>query len=362
MSLSGSGYSPGTSVQVFLMPAGTSLGLFTTSSSGVVTASVVLPAGVTAGSGALQLNGAASVGGLLSVSVGVSMVPALAPVYLANGSLPSAPAGSAGSSVSISISATGQPSTVRTTTTATGGIAATSGPSRMTMQPVTGSGQPIDLGSSGRLIVENGQFLRASGQQMQPESQVALWVLGSSSRMRATSGSAQFLGMVYVDAKGAYTARLPLPEGLVAGEYTLQTNGTTRAKSRMSISLGMEVVDAGSTPSAGSGSGRGKVKKAVARVYFERLSSDLSTSSKRTLRTLVRSIDGTPSRSIVIGYVQGSGTGANDVSLSRQRAMAVASYLRSVGLDGRIVTKGQGVLNVPSDQARQVKVTVSYRS
>ena len=53
---------------------------------------------------------------------------------------------------------------------------------------------------------------------------------------------------------------------------------------------------------------------------------------------------------------------SNDEALSTERARAVASYLRSLGLKGAYTVRGNGVAEQPGAKARRVGVTVEYRT
>ena len=67
-------------------------------------------------------------------------------------------------------------------------------------------------------------------------------------------------------------------------------------------------------------------------------------------------------RSVVVGFVQGSTVTFNDEALSTERARAVASYLRTLGLKGAYTVRGNGVAELPGAKARRVGVTVEYRT
>lgn len=64
---------------------------------------------------------------------------------------------------------------------------------------------------------------------------------------------------------------------------------------------------------------------------------------------------------VVIGYVQGTSSTANDQALSSQRAQVVAAYLRSEGVKGQYSIRGNGIAPEPGDKARRVQVTITYR-
>lgn len=155
--LSGSGYAPGTTVMVYLLPLGTPLGSFSANGSGIVTASVSIPAAAPAGAGALQMTGASS-SGQLSVSVGTNVVTGLAPVYLGNGSLPST---QPGPQATVVVGGVGQPLKVRA---GQGGfVVAASGAAQMAVRPVTASGTPASVSAGGTLVLESGQFVQTMG-------------------------------------------------------------------------------------------------------------------------------------------------------------------------------------------------------
>jgi outer membrane protein OmpA-like peptidoglycan-associated protein len=79
-------------------------------------------------------------------------------------------------------------------------------------------------------------------------------------------------------------------------------------------------------------------------VYFGVLSDTLSPQSQRKLRTLVRNAtkQGSISCAVVRGFVQPVGGTANDKSLSKARAAAVASYLKELGVTRVADVEGRG--------------------
>jgi outer membrane protein OmpA-like peptidoglycan-associated protein len=184
------------------------------------------------------------------------------------------------------------------------------------------------------------------GTGFEANSRVVVWGFSSPT----------LIGIVYANAKGAYDVTLPIPGTLGVGSHTLQSNGTAANGQAVSVSTGLNIVSASSAE-------RAATKKATARVHFPRLSAKVDAASLKVLRDLIAKVGGRNAVStIVLGYVQGSGSSANDISLSRARAYSVAAAMRKLGLKGAIVTKAKGVLAVPSDQARSALVTVTYRN
>ena len=97
-----------------------------------------------------------------------------------------------------------------------------------------------------------------------------------------------------------------------------------------------------------------------ASVRFAVLSSELDEAARKQLRSLVKRT-GTQARTVVsIGFVQPTTDTANDQSLSQARAQSVADYLRSLGLKGRYVVRGDGRAPEGGAVARRVDVTVTY--
>ncbi len=61
------------------------------------------------------------------------------------------------------------------------------------------------------------------------------------------------------------------------------------------------------------------------------------------------------------GYVQPTTSTANDEELSTQRARSVAAYLRSIGVTGPSIAKGDGIAAQAGATARRAQVTITYR-
>lgn len=204
--------------------------------------------------------------------------------------------------------------------------------------------RPLGLTPDGALILEQDRTVVTRGTGFEPNSQVFLWVL--------TSPTPRFLGTVATDSNGSFSGSLPIPLDLPAGRQTLQANGLTPGAVVRSLSLGVQVNAL--TPS-------GKLRKAKATVYFAALSPKLDATAKRTLRALIKGRKGTATRVIVNGFVQANDTTENDVSLSRARARAVAKYLRSRGVDSRIVIRARGVSKETGAAGRKTVTIITYR-
>jgi hypothetical protein len=160
-----------------------------------------------------------------------------------------------------------------------------------------------------------------------------------------------YIGELTTDGTGAYKGTLPIPVGVKAGSQTLQVNGFNAAGGVRSLSLGIQVELARTVVTATE----------KTQVFFDPMSPDISSAGMASLNSVVKSAKKKGIRTVVLGFVQQAGTSANDESLSTRRARNVAAYLRSRGLTGAYVIRGDGVAG-SGDAARRVNVTVRYNA
>jgi uncharacterized repeat protein (TIGR02543 family) len=182
---------------------------------------------------------------------------------------------------------------------------------------------------------------QTSGDGFAPSTPVKLFLLPST-----------YLGEVTTDATGAFAGSVPIPAGVAPGVHTLQANGFAPDLSVRSLSIGVLV-----KPTAVAV----KAYRATSKVYFDSLSSVLTAEGMSTLKTLVKKTGKNAVRTESVGYVQGTTVTSNDQALSRERATNVAAYLRSLGLKGAYVVRGDGVAKESGALARRVNVAVTYQ-
>lgn len=180
----------------------------------------------------------------------------------------------------------------------------------------------------------------SSGNGFQPNTPVKFYLLPST-----------YIGQLTTDATGSYKGTLPIPVGVTPGSQTLQVNGFNSSGGVRSLSLGIMVKAARTVT----------VKSAKSTLYFDPLSPDINAEGKAALRGLVKKAKKHGVRTVVVGFVQQTNTTANDQTLSTQRAKNVTAYLRSKGLTGAYVVRGDGIAGT-GDKARRVNVTVTYQS
>ena len=97
-------------------------------------------------------------------------------------------------------------------------------------------------------------------------------------------------------------------------------------------------------------------------MFFEPLSADLTVDGEAALRALVEKTGKNPIRTVSIGFVQPTTTTDNDSSLSLLRAKNVAAFMRSMGVKGVFVARGNGAANEAGAAARRVNVSIAYRA
>ncbi|MBU6245107.1 MAG: OmpA family protein, partial [Actinomycetales bacterium] len=90
-------------------------------------------------------------------------------------------------------------------------------------------------------------------------------------------------------------------------------------------------------------------------------SPTLSAQGRKQLNALARKAKRHGVRTVAVGFVQQTSSTSNDQSLSTQRARNVAAYLRSRGVTGAYVIRGDRVAG-SGDAARRVNVTVTYQT
>lgn len=216
---------------------------------------------------------------------------------------------------------------------------------RMRLVGRTENDKPLGVTADGALILEQDRTAYTEGTGFKPSSEVQLYLFST----------ARFLGTVKTDANGSFSGSVQLPLDIAAGRHTLQSNGLAPDGAVRSLSLGVQVQDT-ATPTA-----KPTVRRAKATVTFAAMSSVLDASAKKSLRALAQGRAKSTIRIVSVGYVQPSDTTSNDKTLSTARAKAVASYLKSIGVKGVVVTRGDGVAKETGAAGRKAVVTITYR-
>ena len=207
----------------------------------------------------------------------------------------------------------------------------------------TANDKPLGVTPDGALILEQDRTAYTEGTGFKPNSEVKLYVFSEP----------RFLGTVMTDANGSFRGSVPLPLDIHAGRHTLQTNGLAPNDAVRSLSLGVQV----QAPVVKTA----KVRTAKATVYFSALSPKLDAVDKKSLQALAAGRGKATTKIVAVGYVQPTATTSNDEKLSLERATAVAAYLKSIGVKGVSVTRGDGIAKETGAAGRKAVVTITYK-
>jgi outer membrane protein OmpA-like peptidoglycan-associated protein len=208
---------------------------------------------------------------------------------------------------------------------------------------------PLGLTASGALILQSPQA-RTRAKSVQPVAQASGRGLKASSEVRFYILPETLIGALSTNDAGALQGDVPMPAGMAPGTYTLQMNALTPSGDVRSLSIGVLVRAAGN---------RERIVSSSDRVQFLKANAELAPAEKADLRVLARKVGPNAITIESWGYVQKSDSTANDKALSKSRAKAVASFLRSLGVRGKYVVRGLGAAGAKV-QDRKVIVTVKY--
>ena len=223
---------------------------------------------------------------------------------------------------------------------------------RMRLEGRGDDSDPLGLTSKQALILqseEGAPATRAKKAKVQPVAKSAGSGFKAASPVKFYILPGTYLGTITTDANGAYNGSVPIPPGIPGGVYALQANGFAPDGSVRSLSIGVLVTTVAK-----------QTTQASAKVYFDVLSPVLTADDKATLEALVKKTGTKSSRTVAVGYVQGTSTTSNDQTLSTQRARNVAAYLQELGLKGPRDVRGDGIATETGAMARRVNVTVTY--
>ena len=208
---------------------------------------------------------------------------------------------------------------------------------------------PLGLTASGALILQSPQA-RTRAKSVQPVAQASGRGLKASSEVRFYILPETLIGALSTNDAGALQGDVPMPAGMAPGTYTLQMNALTPSGDVRSLSIGVLVRAAGN---------RERIVSSTARVLFPKASAMLAPAEKADLRLLARTIGSSAVSVEAWGYVQKSDSPANDKSLSKSRARAVASFLRLLGVRGKYTVRGFGA-GGSNVKDRKVVLTVKH--
>ena len=200
------------------------------------------------------------------------------------------------------------------------------------------SGKPLGLTNDAALRLERDNTVSVKGSGFAPNVDVQVHIFSTPT----------LLGTIRTDATGAFNGTVKVPSSIEPGRHTLQVAALTADNKVRSLSLGV-VLEA---PAKG-------VRTAKATVTFDSLSAALTPKAKKELRSLAKKTKATATGGLVVGYVQNDGNPANNASLSKQRARAIATFLKANGVTAPLGIRGNGAWTKQTT-GRIATVSVSY--
>ena len=104
---------------------------------------------------------------------------------------------------------------------------------RLALAATTEDGTPIEMDSSGNIILSPSQGAQVEGIGFAPGTRVVVWMFSEPMK----------LGELTTNAQGSFEGTVPIPSDLEVGQHTIQINGVTSAGETRSVSLGVVVQD-----------------------------------------------------------------------------------------------------------------------
>jgi outer membrane protein OmpA-like peptidoglycan-associated protein len=332
VNLAATGFVPGSTVGLYAIPSGVSVGTMPVTSSGAVSGAAVVDSYAAAGMTALQMAGQTSAG-VVNVTIAVSTAPPAVPARTNAGALPEVPVGSS----VVLVDGVPQVNTPRRTETA---INVVEGESALTLTAEDSTGQTRPLRSNGEMTIQEQGLIALQGTGYRDYVDVFLF------------SEPVFVGRILVNSDGTFQGSLPVPVELADGQHTLQSVG--RGVGGETVAISVSVRKIGDTSSESNGT---IARKAVA---FHKDSVRLDAKDRQRLRALVKSISNDSASITVMGtYLKDRKTN-RDVNMAKQRAMAVRKYLTTLGFDGSIDVgvRARKKSVAPTTPNRYVVVTV----
>ena len=208
------------------------------------------------------------------------------------------------------------------------------GLSQVTLSTVNSNGDsvaPQDMS----LTLTPGDSVKFSVDGFKPNSEVAVYIFSTPT----------FLGTVMTDADGNYASSLPAPNGLAVGGHTIQLGGYIKDGSLATLSLPVVVKQP-------------TVSKTIT-VYFNMGSDKVTAAQGKALSQALAKINKKNIKSIQVkGFVQKTTTQINDQKLPQLRAVAVAGYLKKLGITTKPVISSGGYAKEKDSRARRVEITI----
>jgi hypothetical protein len=202
----------------------------------------------------------------------------------------------------------------------------------MILNAQEGNGDPDSLPSSSSMRLPQDGSIAIGGSGYSPDSEVAVFLIPvtvsrSIGKMMARSmDNAVSLGSIVVSSGGVLSSQLTLPAGMAPGSYVLQINGLSTTNELRSVNLRLVVVPTVVMKA-------GLVREAA---FYQGRSAELSRVGRAKLLNMVAAIPKGASdvRVNIVGVSTSLSTTSENLTLARDRAEEIASFLADQGVVG----------------------------
>ena len=195
-----------------------------------------------------------------------------------------------------------------------------------------------------RVTIQKGNTVTTKGTGFKPNSQVDIYAFSTP----------LYLGSAMTDDLGNFTSTLPMPAALPIGDHTFQVNGKTPDEAVRTASVPITLIPGNSQ--------EGKVSFSI---YYKLDSFFLYDADKATILKYVKAVQAklTPTSKVtvdIVGWVQPTRISPHVQWLSINRARAVATVMKSAGLNGTYTLNAPGhdKLNIPT--SRRAVINISW--
>ena len=206
----------------------------------------------------------------------------------------------------------------------------------LTLAGVDASGNAIPLNSKGQIVVGTDNMASTSGQGFLADSTVKVFIFSSP----------QLLGTLKTDANGKFIGSLPLPEGIIPGDHTLQVSGYSPKGEIRTALVGILL----------------EKRSLALTIRFALNSAQISQTEKIRIEKFVnRVIKRAGNRKIewfITGFTQPTLRNPNPLALSKQRAKSTKKAVKSFGAYGvfKVIGSGNAAINIASSRSTEIKV------
>jgi len=185
------------------------------------------------------------------------------------------------------------------------------------------------------LVLSKGDDIKFSTGGLMANSEVSIFIFSEPT----------FIGKVVTDKDGKISGSFPSPDGLAGGKHIIQLGAYLTDGAAASISLPVIVKTIS--------------KPLVVKVFFGMGSASLTKDQIVIIDKSLATLKNKKNLEIkILGFVQKTPMQLNDQLLARQRATAVAKFMKKSNLQGKYLVVAKGYAKERDARARRVEITI----